>query len=250
MTKITPCRSRPAVLAVRAVVPLAAGRLHARAGEDDAGHAAARHAGAAAARRRAERSRKRRRRCRSSPSRRATRRRGRVRRPPPRAANEPPQARAARSPNRRRPSRRSRPKSRPSRRPRCRRRPATAEGEVERGIRAIAAARDDRSQPDRLPRAQRRRAHPVRHRAKRFVSRPEDAIRARRTCVVLRKNHRRQSGTLGRAPDVIAAPAEGSACLTDSSPRDGCRSAACQLHRRQHLASALKERHNMWCLHA
>ena len=221
-------------------------RLHARAGEDDARRAAARHAGAAAARRRADRSRGaaagaaagRAGAQRAAARRVRAARRGAATAEPPKT--EPPK------PNRRRPSRRSRPRSRRSRRRTLQTTPATAEGEVERAIRATLHARDRRPQPRRLPRAQRRRANAVRHRE---ALHPAGGRRDRATKnLVVREERSRTKRPRSQLSSRTLAATRSAFAARDVQLRR--QPVGIHMHRRQHLASDLKEKHNMWCLHA
>ena len=109
----------------------------------------------------------------------------------------------------------------------------------------VAAARERRPQPHRLPRAERRRADAVRHgEAVHPAGRRRDARRriwcSRRTSPTRRALAAQLGGRSSVRP-VRTAP---------SMPRLSPTGRRDTLHRRQHLASDLKERHNMWCLHA
>ena len=157
--------------AVLPCLPCCSRRLHARAGEDDARHAGARDAGAAAARCRAggHRSAAARAARHRAGAQRAARGRVRRRRRRVRAAPKPRRRSRSRSPSS---SRRSPPKSRRKPPTTLQTTPATAEGEVERGIRAsLQRASADLNRVDyRALNA--RRAHAVRHRETVRAARP------------------------------------------------------------------------------
>ncbi len=81
--------------------------------------------------------------------------------------------------------------------------PATAEGEVERGDSRVAVARERRSQPHRLPRAERRRANAVRHReAVHPAGRGRDAGEESGVC----EEPRRQGGGARRSAAAESSP--------------------------------------------